>query len=337
MPETIIAARPETIIAARAPFDFAATACFLRFTAAESVDTFADGVYRRACHFDDKLYLLSVAARGSTTDPALAVTLAPDDAAATTAAARTVAHMFSVEHDLTGWTARVARDKLMRQLEAAHRGLHLARWPTLFETLVRSIIMQQIATGVAITLTRRLVERFGAQLNVAAETFYAFPQAATLARADRSELRALGLSGTKAASIVALAQVCQSGALDAAALAQADNETIIARLTRLRGVGRWTAEWALLLHFGRADVFPAGDLFLRGVVAKYYNKGAALDERAVRRLAQRRWGAWASYAALYFLAGMRADTITLRAARVLSSTKAAKAPHARPAQTDRRL
>ncbi|HEX8069228.1 MAG TPA: AlkA N-terminal domain-containing protein [Pyrinomonadaceae bacterium] len=333
MPKTLSAKtltrRPETVIAARAPFDFAATARFLRFTAAELVDTFADGVYRRAWHFEDRLYLLSVAARGPAPRPELVITLAPAaggtpvEAGAMTAAAQTVAHMFSVEHDLIRLAARVARDPLLRQLEAAHRGLRLARWPVLFEALVRSIIMQQIATPVAITLTRRLVERFGETLRVGAQTFHAFPRATTLARADAEELRALGLTGAKAAGIVALAQACADGALDAAALARADNETIIARLTRLRGVGRWTAEWALVLYFGRADVFPAGDLFLRGVVAKYYNRGGALGEREVRQRAARRWGAWAGYAAVYFLAGMRAGTITLRPARVLSSAPAA--------------
>jgi 3-methyladenine DNA glycosylase/8-oxoguanine DNA glycosylase len=80
----------------------------------------------------------------------------------------------------------------------------------------------------------------------------------------------------------------------------------------LRGIGRWTAEWVLMLHFGRTDVFAASDLFLRGVVVKYYNKGVALNEREIRALAAKRWGAHQSYSALYFLAGMRAGTITLK-------------------------
>jgi 3-methyladenine DNA glycosylase/8-oxoguanine DNA glycosylase len=74
-----------------------------------------------------------------------------------------------------------------------------------------------------------------------------------------------------------------------------------------------------MLHFGRADVFAASDLFLRGAVVKYYNDGAPMTEREIRAFASRRWGAWQSYAALYLLAGMRAGSVTLKPERVLLS------------------
>ena len=133
-----------------------------------------------------------------------------------------------------------------------------------------------------------------------------------MAAACVERLRALELSGAKAIALRELARACAAGTLDAAALEKEDNASLIARLTGLRGVGRWTAEWALMLHFGRADVFPAGDLFLRGAVVKYYNKGAPLAEREIRALAARRWGRWSSYAAAYLLAGMRAGTVILK-------------------------
>jgi 3-methyladenine DNA glycosylase/8-oxoguanine DNA glycosylase len=73
-------------------------------------------------------------------------------------------------------------------------------------------------------------------------------------------------------------------------------------------------------------VFPAADLFLRGVVVKYYNRGVAMSEREIRAFAAKRWGAYQSYAALYFLAGMRAGTITLKPERVLSSNQSDAKP-----------
>jgi 3-methyladenine DNA glycosylase/8-oxoguanine DNA glycosylase len=66
-------------------------------------------------------------------------------------------------------------------------------------------------------------------------------------------------------------------------------------------------------------VFPAADLFLRNVVIRNYNRGAAMSEREIRAFAAERWGGFESYSALYFLAGMRAGTITLKPERVLSS------------------
>ena len=337
----------ELSLRARAPFDFAATARFLRFTEAEAVDTFAAGRYRRALHFGEKLFLLSVesqddeAAGGRDDGAAIRVELSPERFVTppiSDAAARVVRDMFSLEHDLAGWRARLTRDPLLRRLEAAHRGLRLPRWPTLFEALATSILLQQIATSVAIILRRRVVERFGERLETEGQMFYAFPRPEALAAVSCvAELRALGLSRAKAACIIEVARACAAGELSAERLAREENETIIARLSGLRGIGRWTAEWVLMLHFGRPDVFPAADLFLRGVVGNYYHRGAALHEREIRAFARERWGAYQSYSALYFLAGMRAGTITLKAERVLSSDeREAKPTHRTQRKTTNR-
>jgi DNA-3-methyladenine glycosylase II len=305
----------ETHLRPRAPFDFSATARFLRFTEAEAVDTFANGTYRRALHLGKRLYLLNVESRGTLSRPLLAVTLERGSKASASemkVAEESVRRIFSVEHDLRKFRARVKDDPLMRELEEAHRGLHIARWPTVFEALVISILSQQISTIVAMTLKRRMVEKFGERLQNDGVTFFAFPRAEALLNASVEELRALGLSGSKAVSIIEMARRVHEGELDEEEMKREDNETLIARLINLRGIGRWTAEWALMLHFGRTDVFPAGDLALRGFVVKYYNDGRLMTEREIRELATARWGEWASYAAIYFLAGMRAGIINLR-------------------------
>jgi DNA-3-methyladenine glycosylase II len=312
----------EIVVKPRAPFDFAATARFLSFTEAEAVDTFTNGIYRRAIHFDNQLRLLRVESRGTIARPLIAVALEGKHKATTAGmktAERFVRRIFSVDHDLKQFRARVAGDALMSKLEAANRGLHMARWPQLYEALTISILLQQISTAGAWTLKRRLVEKFGETLKTEDETFYAFPRAERLARAAVSDLRSLGLSGSKATSIIELARLTCEGDLDEDELQREENEPLIARLTSLRGIGRWTAEWALMLHFGRTDVFPAGDLALRGLVSKYYNDGSPVTEREIRALAVERWDRWASYAAVYFLAGMRASIINLRPESVLLS------------------
>ena len=168
-------------------------------------------------------------------------------------------------------------------------------------------------------MKRRFVEKFGEILQTGNEAFYAFPRSDVLARAAVSDLRAIGLTGAKAISIIELARRVHEGELDEDELQLEGNEALIARLTESRGVGRWTAEWALMLHFGRTNIFPAGDLVLRGFVIKYYNGGSPMTEREIRALADARWGEWASYAAIYFVAGMRAGTISLRPESVLLS------------------
>jgi DNA-3-methyladenine glycosylase II len=318
----------EIVIKPRAPFDFAATARFLRFTEREAVDTFTDGIYRRAIYFENELHLLKVESRGTLARPVLVVTLDGMSSARPAAmkTAETFARrIFSIDHELKKFRAQVAGDSLMSRLEAAHRGLHMARWPQLFEALVISILLQQISTAGAWTLKRRFVEKFGECLKTNSETFYAFPRADALARANVEDLRAIGLTGAKATSIIALARRVCEGELDEDELQDEENESLIARLVQSRGIGRWTAEWALMLYFGRTDVFPAGDLVLRGFVMKYYNNSSLMTEREVRAQTTGRWNGWASYAAVYFVAGMRAGTINLRPESVLLSKSAQRA------------
>ncbi|MFN2453293.1 MAG: DNA-3-methyladenine glycosylase [Pyrinomonadaceae bacterium] len=313
----------------RAPFDFARTASFLRFTEAEAVDTFDGNSYRRLFQFGERLHLIRVESQGTIARPSLVVSVETKADEATASqdlqrAAQFIERIFSIDHDLKKFRAAIADDPLMCEIEAAHHGLHLARWPTLFESLSISILLQQISTAVAVVLKRRLVEKYGARLRVKGETFFAFPRPEILAAVPIEELRTLGISGAKAAALIAVARETMSGAIDERKLEQADNETVIARLTGLRGVGRWTAEWALLLHFGRTNLFPAGDLALRKFVFKYYNNGAPLSEREVRAIAAERWGEWGSYVTIYVLAALRTGIINLRPDGVLLSSKTAR-------------
>ncbi len=311
----------------RTPFDFAATARFLRFTEAEAIDTFTDDKYRRLFHIGGRLQLVSVAAQGTRARPTLSVTLEQQENthAATPqdlqVAAKYIERIFSADHDLKKFQAAVADDPLMSGIEAAHHGLHLARWPTLFESLTISILSQQISTTVAMVFKRRVVEKYGARLMLGDEMFFAFPRPEILAAASLEELRALGISNAKAACMIGVAQEVAGGALDETELATADNETVIARLLQLRGIGRWTAEWALMLYFGRTNVFPAGDLALRNFVHKYYNKGKPMNEKELRCFADERWSVWSSYVTIYVLAALRTGLINLRPGDVLLSKK----------------
>lgn len=314
----------EAEINVRPPFDFAATVRFMRFTEAELVDTLREGIYARAVHLNDKLGVLAVAPDDPHDTKKLTIDFQTENEKSANAeniscreeAAALVRRIFSADHDLAEFQRKIARDKLIREIEMKHRGLRLPCWASLFEALTIAILSQQISTHVAMTLKRRIVARFGERIESSGEEFYSFPLPQALARIEPEELRAFGLSTSKAQSVVALARHFDDGAIDEQTLALKDNETVIARLVELRGVGRWTAEWALMLYFARTDVFPAGDLALRGAILKFYARffeTAKPSEREVREFARRRWGAWQSYVALYILAALRAGTISLRA------------------------
>jgi DNA-3-methyladenine glycosylase II len=133
---------------------------------------------------------------------------------------------------------------------------------------------------------------------------WAFPAAAALAGARVREMRALKYSNRKAEYIRDLARAVVTGTLDLDALDAAPGPEVVARLTALRGLGRWTADWFLARCCGRGDVCPAGDLAVRKAFEHHYGRGRTLSEEAIRRRA-RVWGPYQNLAVHYLLAGMR--------------------------------
>jgi DNA-3-methyladenine glycosylase II len=170
--------------------------------------------------------------------------------------------------------------------------------------LVGAITAQQVNLTFAFTTRARLVRRFGRPVEVDGEAVYAFPPAETLARAKVADLRRMQFSTRKAEYIIGLARLVTRGELDFERLAALPNAEVIEELTRIRGFGRWTAEWFLARALGRGDVCPAGDLGVRKAFGRFYAGGRALSERAIRRRAAA-WGPHQNLAIHYLLAGLR--------------------------------
>jgi DNA-3-methyladenine glycosylase II len=176
--------------------------------------------------------------------------------------------------------------------------------PTALEMLVGSITAQQVNLSFAFACRARLVRRYGTVVAAGGAEVWAFPDARALAAARVRELRTLKYSTRKAEYIRDLARAVTAGTLDLDALGAATNADVIARLTALRGLGRWTADWYLARCCGRGDVCPAGDLAVRKAFDHYYGRGRTLSEEAIRRRA-RTWGPYQNLAVHYLLAGMR--------------------------------
>jgi DNA-3-methyladenine glycosylase II len=141
-------------------------------------------------------------------------------------------------------------------------GLRPPLAPDPFESLVTSITAQQVSLFAAFAIRNRLIDRFG-EPGVHA---VAFPTRERIAAAEPEELVGLGFSRRKAEYLVGLAR----SDLDLEALAALDDDEVKARLTALRGLGEWTAEWFLARHLARPRAWPAGDLALRKAVAAFY-------------------------------------------------------------------
>ncbi|WP_088184808.1 DNA-3-methyladenine glycosylase family protein [Sphingobium sp. Z007] len=143
-----------------------------------------------------------------------------------------------------------------------------------YETLLRTILGQQVSVASAATVWRRLEAELGEGC----------APDALLAR-DFDALRACGLSRQKQSYARSLAEMILSGALDLHAL-PADDEEAIAQLVRIKGIGRWSAEIYLLFAEGRPDIWPAGDLAVQIEIGRILGLPERPSETLTRQVAQ---------------------------------------------------
>jgi DNA-3-methyladenine glycosylase II len=179
-----------------------------------------------------------------------------------------------------------ARDEAITQLVARYPGLVPVLIPDPFAALVRSISAQQINLRWAAVIRHRLAEHYGRRLTVG-DDFVHVLDPLRLANARVDDLRGLQLTYAKARAVVATARAATSGELRIADLERLDDEAVIAHLTRLPGIGRWSAEWFLARTLGRPRVV-AGDLGVRKAIGRLYGAGMP-SEVEVRRLTEH-WG-----------------------------------------------
>jgi DNA-3-methyladenine glycosylase II len=141
-------------------------------------------------------------------------------------------------------------------------------------TLLRTIVGQQVSVAAARSMWAKLEAAFGAP-----------PDLERLLAATDEEMRAAGMSRQKAGYIRSLAQLVTSGELDLDNLPD-DDEEAIALLTKIKGIGRWSAEIYLLFAEGRADVFPAGDLAVMIELGRLMGLDEKPTEKQLRELAE---------------------------------------------------
>ena len=185
-------------------------------------------------------------------------------------------------------------DPTLRRLIRAHGPCGLApAWRRVpFQALVQAIIYQQLHGRAAATILQRLIDLFPD-----AE----FPTPQHLLAASDPALRGVGLSRQKMGYLRDLAAKTEAGLvpLRRAALARASDEEVIARLTQVKGIGRWTVEMLLIFTLGRLDVLPVDDYGVRKGYTRAAGRDTPVTPTELRRLGDA-WAPWRSVAAWYF-------------------------------------
>ncbi len=207
--------------------------------------------------------------------------------------------LFSLDHPLEAFYRQVRREPILRGTERRFRGLRLPRDANLYEALLHSIVGQQLSVRAANTLKQRLFARCPASLPADGVEVPCVPPPARLRALGEDGLRSVGLSRAKSRSLLALADWARRTPSAAVTVPTAPLEPAITALTDLPGVGRWTAENALLRGIGRTDVFVGGDLGIRVALDAYGAVPRSAPEAAARAWSDRHYPGWGSYATLY--------------------------------------
>ena len=179
-----------------------------------------------------------------------------------------------------------------------------------FQILARAIAHQQLNGTAANTILKRLVDSVGAGV---------FPTPEQVLAAPAESLRAAGFSFAKVAALRDLAEKTLAGVVpDAATLRELGDEEIIARLTQVRGIGRWTVEMLLVFQLGRPDVLPVDDFGVRSGFQAAYGLSRLPRPRALAAWGER-WKPYRTTAAWYLWRAnelKRAGTLPAPAERI---------------------
>jgi DNA-3-methyladenine glycosylase II len=196
--------------------------------------------------------------------------------------------------------ALASRDPLPDELVRRPCGLKPPSFPSVFEAVVSAIACQQLSLEVGIHLLNRLTTSWRCPVSTHPHPLRTFPTPEVLASADPAELRRIGFSLAKARTSVDTARAVADGSLDLDILAQLDGRGVMTRLTDVSGIGRWTAEYAMLRGLGRLHVFPRDEVGARNRLERFLDTRRRLDYKAVRyRLA--RWRPYRGFLYFYLL------------------------------------
>jgi len=157
-----------------------------------------------------------------------------------------------------------------------------------YRSLLRSVVYQQLAGAAAAAIAGRLRRHFGGR----------YPRPEVLLAARDADLRSAGLSRQKIATLQAVAAAFADGTLSNRGLRRMGDDEVVEAVTRIKGIGEWTAHMILMFSLGSPDVLPVGDYGVRKGAQQLYGL-PALPRRAELEALGERWRPYRSVAAWY--------------------------------------
>jgi AraC family transcriptional regulator of adaptative response / DNA-3-methyladenine glycosylase II len=279
----------------RPPYDFPGLLAFLRTRALPGVELVDESSYARVFGPTEAPGWLHLSAWPND-EHALQLQLHCAQPTQLLGVVTTLRRMFDLDANPQAIADTFRHDAVLGPLAARHPGLRLPGGWDGFEIAVRAILGQQISVAAARTLATRIVQRWGELLPAAPLPGLErlFPTPAALAQAD---LREIGLTTTRAATISGVAQALLDGHVDFRVERSLDE--FVARWVALPGIGEWTAHYIAMRALSAPDAFPAADLILRREAT---TDAVPLGTKALNERANA-WRPWRAYAVIHLWRG----------------------------------
>ncbi len=210
-----------------------------------------------------------------------------------------VSDWFDLGADLKQFYEVSKQDAVLENLCQRFHGLRMVGMPDLFESLIWSIIGQQINLNFAYSLKERLVHNFGEQMVYNNEAFYALPTPERLASLSIEDFQPHQFSRSKAQYILNVSREFSEGNLSQESLKKLSFAEVKEKLVKIKGVGNWTANYSMMKSLKNYDAFPVEDVGLHNAVKTQYGLPAKPSIAELNLMAEK-WAGWRGYATFYF-------------------------------------
>lgn len=281
-----------------AHFSFAECLRFLGRSDKECLHYISDGKVQRMLLSEGEPVVVEIAPSEKSAFLEATVLAPAGEAVAEAPIIKYITHWWHLDANLQPFYDYTHTDPLLTGLATQFNGLRLIGMPDLFEAITWPIIGQQINLSFAYTLRQRFIQQFGYHVDLNGEDFYLYPHPAVVAALSPEQLTPLQFSRSKALYLVEAAKQMASGALSEAALSTLSYEAALERLVAMKGIGNWSANYALMKHRRFPQSVLLEDVGLQNAIKNRLNLEAKPSMPALQAYTKP-WKEHAAYATFY--------------------------------------
>lgn len=283
-------------------FDFNQCLTYMGRSDIECLHRVIDKALYKVLDYNDFLYMIKVCeANRDQNDNTLFIELLNDTLTEALAEylSKYIWDMLDLGIDLTGFYEAAKSDKILNELVNRYKGLRIVKILDLYESLCWAIIGQQINLKFAYTLKQRVCATYGKAYEYEERLYYTFPEPDKLATLEVEDLRALQFTGRKSEYLIGISKLFVEGAISKEKLLALDDfESIQKLLMDIRGIGHWTADYAILKCLNHNEAFPIADIGIHNGLKVLLGRDKKPSKEEIFEMAKA-WSGWEAYATFF--------------------------------------